>query len=262
MLLEVLDIGAPALSIAKWSELADLIMQKRDLYSNSYAELVIESYEGYIVGDINPSNGIFCDTPSLTRGEQLKALNTKMRSSFNGLLAKLAKSGFHSSHTDLIKAAYERTGESRTKDANLFFYYLVLRDKDLEFMESVLMEDENGDDAIKEEPQSSETEYSRRKKSAREREEKQRNIFSEKQIGLFRSIMSPDSASTDGNSTASLNDSMIAKNYATSETEKAKTTSLEVERLTSQLTHPQRDDIYTAEDIALLKQKLRRLMQL
>lgn len=105
MLIEVFDVGAPALSIPKWSVLADLIMQKRALYSNNYAELAIESYEGYIVGDINPSYGIFCDKPSLTRGEQLKALNTKMRSSFNGLLAKLAKSGFHSSHTDLIKAA-------------------------------------------------------------------------------------------------------------------------------------------------------------
>lgn len=253
-------MGAKALHIAKWNELVDIIMQKRHLYINNYTELVIPNYDGFIVGDLNPSNGIFCDTPALSRGEQMKCLNTKMRTSFNTLLAKLDKSGFHSSHTDLIKAAYERTGESRTKDANLFFYYLVLRGHDLEFMESVLMADENGEEIVPDENPTNETEYARRKKIAKDKEDKQRESQEERQIGIFRSIMSPESSCSD--TSTSLNNSMIAKNYASSATEKAKTTSLDVERITSQLTHPQRDDIYTAEDVALLKAQLKKLMQL
>ena len=79
MLIEVLDIGAPALSIAKWSELADLIMQKRALYSNSYAELAIENYEGYIVGDINPSNGIFCDGSEIAKHESTKCYQNHLK---------------------------------------------------------------------------------------------------------------------------------------------------------------------------------------
>ena len=253
-------MGAKALNLAKWNELVDIIMQKRHMYSNDHTELVIPNYEGFIVGDLNPAHGIFCDTPALSRGEQLKVLNTKMRTCFNTLLAKLDKSGFHSSHTDLIKAAYERTGESRTKDANLFFYYLVLKGHDLDFMESVLMMDENGEETAAEENLTNETEYAKRKKLFKDKEEKKRESQEERQIGIFRSIMTPESSVSD--TSTSLNNSMIAKNYASSETEKAKTTSLDVERITSQLTHPQRDEIYSAEDVALLKSKLKKLMQL
>ena len=139
---------------------------------------------------------------------------------------------------------------------------LVLKDKDLEFLTSVLIDNENDEELIKEEISGNETEYSRRKKAIKEKEMKNRESLEERQISIFRSIMTPDASSLDTPSSSSLNNSLIAKNYATSETEKAKTVTLDVERITSQLTHPQRDQIYNAEDVALLKLKLKKLMQL
>lgn len=125
-------------------------MEKRSRYSNPFRELLVDGVAGYPLCDFNPDQGVFASTPALSKGEQLHNLYTKTRNSYNVLLARLDKSGFHSAQDDLVKAAYDRTGEGRIKDASLFYFYLTVRETDLKFLDSTLQNDENGDEIVTE----------------------------------------------------------------------------------------------------------------
>jgi hypothetical protein len=151
--LGVLDLGAITWSKARWSVIADQIMLRQKKYSNPFRELTIDGVEGFPLGDINPDFGIFSSTAALEKGEQLQTLYTKIRNAYQILLARLDKSGFHSAHDELVKAALERTGEGRMKDIPLFFYYMTVRNTDLKFLDSTLQKDENGEEVnIEKEP--------------------------------------------------------------------------------------------------------------
>jgi hypothetical protein len=112
----VLDLGAIAWSKARWSVIADHVATEKIQQS-----LTIDGVEGFPLGDINPDFGIFSSTAALEKGEQLQTLYTKILNAYQILLARLDKSGFHSAHDELVKAALERTGEGRMKDIPLFF---------------------------------------------------------------------------------------------------------------------------------------------
>ena len=111
----------------------------------------------------DPDEGIFSSTAALEIAEQLHNLYTKTRNAYHILLARLGKSGFHAAHDELVKAAFERTGEGRIKDISLFFYYLTIRNTDLTFLDSNLQEDENGDEVAIEKEAITLSDYSKRK---------------------------------------------------------------------------------------------------
>jgi hypothetical protein len=190
-------------------------MLRQKKYSNPFRQLTIDGVEGFPLGDINPDFGIFSSTAALEKGEQLHTLHTKTRNAYQVLLARLDKSGFHSAHDELVKAALERTGEGRMKDIPLFFYYMTVRSIDLKFLDSTLQRDENGEENDIEIQPVNVSDYSKRKLAIKEKESNRRNVADERQIAFLKSVMSPDGNSKDIPPTAAVNESIIAKNNAT-----------------------------------------------
>jgi hypothetical protein len=174
-----LDAGGAAQTKARWTVLAEKIMERCSLYSNLFTDLDIPGF-GCVVNSVRPEHGIFCSTDSTPMGVQLKMLFVEMMNQYNILLAKLDKSG----HNKLDDArAYERTGvEGRPKDIALFYFYLVVRGHDIAFMSSVLEPfeingdsdpDQNSPDDGDDQPQ---TKYGKRKakKAAEDAERRKR----------------------------------------------------------------------------------------
>ena len=62
---------------ARWVDFAEVIMSKRETYVNMIGDTVITGADGLVLVDFDPSLGCFVDTPSLTKGAQLKALHKK-----------------------------------------------------------------------------------------------------------------------------------------------------------------------------------------
>jgi hypothetical protein len=274
--LGVLDLGAITWSKARWSVIADQIMLRQKKYSNPFRELTIDGVEGFPLGDINPDFGIFSSTAALEKGEQLQTLYTKIRNAYQILLARLDKSGFHSAHDELVKAALERTGEGRMKDIPLFFYYMTVRNTDLKFLDSTLQKDENGEEVNIEKEPVNLSEYSKRKLAIKEKESNRRNVADERQIAFLKSVMSPDGASKDVLPTAAVNDSIIAKNNATirreeknsayltsmTKTEETRNIIMEIDSIKNTLKDPEKENYLSPEDIDDLKFRLRELMGL
>lgn len=261
---------------AKWTLLCEKIMSKRHAYSNMYSQLRVPDTIGCVLAGVNPSLGYFGDTSALSKGVQLKEHHSKIRSLYNTVLQKLDKSGFHSAHEELLRATYDRTTEgNKVKDMGLFFYCLTVKDKDLDFLSSVLDKNETGEE-IEEEggKKSTETDYGKRQRFMKEREAKTRTVADERQIAMMRSVMTPDTGSSFV--TDELNKSIVAKNqlavltsekhavYLASLTagENIKTEILEMNNIKALLSDPNVLTYISMEDVTELKSKLRRLMKL
>ena len=159
---EVLEKGAVHAIAAKWTLIAEKIMERRSDYFNPYQELEISglksrlgalctfciSYKnnvknafpitadkGRLLADINPAKDAFQDTAKTSKVKQLKDLHTAMRSQYNLLLSRITASGSHSANEDLTLHAYNRCGvENRGKDVGLFFYYMCVKESELELV--------------------------------------------------------------------------------------------------------------------------------
>lgn len=250
-------MGAKSFFAVKWDELADQIMEKKYMYTNEFVNLSVEGHN-CVVADLDPKKGSFTDTPSLSRGELLRKLHHKTRGQYNALLGKLNTSGSHSNAGALIKEAYEWSGEKRTKDVGTFYYWLVLRNKDLKFLQSTLMDDENGDkvhaedEGPKEEKAASD--YSKRQLKLKEKEDLEREMKDEKQIKLFRSVFTPESESSNSRD---LNASLVQRNNAQAATERTKDKVLQIDMLMAILKNPDSKEVYSDEDFASIRKKIR-----
>lgn len=256
---------------AKWSNLAEVIMKSRDLYSNLFSGLAIDGIEGFVLEDINPAAGQFVTTPALSMGEQLKALHTKVRSEYNILLSKISKSGDHAAGGDLILAAYQRTGvENRPKDTSLFYYYMTLKDADLNFMVASLFSDESASEVsdLEVKDVSVETNYAKKQRKYLENVEKQ-NVASEaRQMALIKAVMTPARCSDSESSI--LNQSLVDKNIASADqksknalylsslasSEDAKKNAIKIETLMKVINDPATFGLLTQEQQEGLRQQL------
>ena len=168
-----------------------------------------------------------------------------MRSQYNLLISRITASGSHSANEDFILHAYNRCGvENRSKDVGLFFYYISVKEKDLEFLTATLFADESASEAPTAVAASGpvETIYAKRQRSIRESTEKREAAITEKSMTAMRSFMSPGA----DESTELLNTSIINRNNACAEestksaiyyetlktTEDAKKISCEIKTLT------------------------------
>ena len=73
-----LDLGAIHVTMARWTNLAEQFMQRRDGYSNEFKDLVVTGH-GTVLADIDPSRGVFYSTASQSMGKQFKELLTTAR---------------------------------------------------------------------------------------------------------------------------------------------------------------------------------------
>ena len=139
-----------------------------------------------------------------------------MRSQYNLLLSRITASGSHSANDDFVLHAYNRCGvENRGKDIGLFFYYMCVKEKDLEFLTATLFPDESASEATCQGVVNApvETIYAKRQRSIKESTEKREAAFTEKNITAMRSFMSPGA----DESTELLNTSIINRNNASAE---------------------------------------------
>ena len=196
---------------AKWTLLAAKIMMKRHTYTNVYVDLRVPDTIGCVLAGVRPFLGYFGDTSALSKGVQLKEHYGKIRTMYNTVLQKLDKSGFHSAHDELLRATYDRTTEgNKVKDMGLFFYCLTVKDKGLDFLSSVLHNDENGEEQEEESANDGETTYGKRKRFNRGKDAVRLAANDDRQIAILRSVMSPHS--NPSSNTEELNKSTIAKN--------------------------------------------------
>lgn len=156
----------------------------------------------------------------------------------------------------------------------LFFYCLTVKDKGLDFLSSVLHNDENGEEQEEESANDGETTYGKRKHFNREKDAVRLAANDDRQIAILRSVMSPHS--NPSSNTEELNKSTIAKNqmaiitaekqaiYITSLTaiEQVKSDILEINNIKSMLSDPLVATFCSPEDMAELRFKLRVLMKL
>jgi hypothetical protein len=135
-----------------------------------------------------------------------------MRSQYNLLLSRITASGSHSANEDFILHAYDRCGvENRGKDVGLFYYYMTVKDKDLEFLTATLFPDESASETKAAVANSGipESIYAKRQRSIRESQEKQQAAFTEKNMSAIKAFMSPGAEDNEA-----LNTSIINKNNA------------------------------------------------
>lgn len=250
-------------------------MLKRHTYTNLFVELRVPDTIGCVLAGVMPSLGHFGDTSALSKGVQLKEHHGKIRTLYNTVMQKLDKSGFHSAHDELLRATYDRTTEgNKVKDMGLFFYCLTVKDRDLEFLSSVLHDNENGEELDEGCVNDGETTYGKRKRFNREKDAERLAASDDRQIAILRSVMSPNTHSS--SITEELNKSTIAKNqmavitsekqaiYITSLTaiEQVKSDILEMNNIKSMLSDPLVATYCSQEDIIELRLKLRVLMKL
>lgn len=245
-------------------------------FYNLHKSLIITD-KGCVLSDIDPSKGVFSDTPKTPKGRQLRDLNTAMRSQYNILITRLSASGSHSANDDLILHAYNRCGvEGRGKDVGLFYYYLTVKEMDLEFLTAVLFEDESASQAVTNTPSSgpSETSYAKRQRTIKEAAERQQTALTERNMSAIRSFMSPSSGDNDAKSL--LNESIIKKNNATAfesnnsaqyfesmiSTEESKKKALEIDNLMKVMGNSAVYALFTQEDQDKMSMKLKSLMGL
>ena len=133
-----LDLGAVHAALARWTNIAESVMQRRDGYSNPFKSIIVTGH-GAVLADIDPAKGVFYSTASTPMGRQFKDLLTSTRKhdiaeklklndsctslnlyfhnhlgTQNMLLdGGIHKSGFNSESTELVDAAYLRTGSLR-----------------------------------------------------------------------------------------------------------------------------------------------------
>ena len=68
---EILDLGAVHVTLARWTNLAELVMQRRDEYSNPFKSVFITAH-GTVLADIDPAKGVFYSTASTPMGKQFE----------------------------------------------------------------------------------------------------------------------------------------------------------------------------------------------
>lgn len=79
-----LDLGAIHVTLARWTNLAESVMQRRDGYTNPFKSVLITAH-GTVLADIDPTKGVFYSTASTPMGRQFKDLLTTARKSKNTL---------------------------------------------------------------------------------------------------------------------------------------------------------------------------------
>lgn len=200
-----------------------------------------------------------------------------MRSQYNILVTRLTASGSHSADTDLILHAYNRCGvEGRGKDVGLFFYYLTVKEVDLEFLTAVLFDDESASQAAKtlSSTDPTETNYGKRQRTIKEAAEKQQTALTERNLSAIRSFMSPAPEDKEGKTL--LNESIIKKNNANAfesnnsaqyfvsmtSTEESKKKTLEIENLMKVMGNTAVYALFSEEDRDKMQTKLKSLMGL
>ena len=137
-----LDLGAVHVTLARWTNLAESVMQRRDGYTNPFRSVFITAH-GTVLADIDPTKGVFYSTASTPMGKQFKDLLTTARKSKLAYIAQLKpifqictlkrlgtqnmlldgrihKSGYNSESTDLVDQAYLRTGLLYCIDSTLY----------------------------------------------------------------------------------------------------------------------------------------------
>ena len=193
------------------------------MYSNSNVNVTISNGDksyGKVLADFRPEQGKFVASESTTSGQQLRALSTRMRGQYNILKEKLSVSGFNHSNEELIFAAYERCGAYlRAKDAALFYYWYLLHDKDVKFINATLEideqavnvdhDDEDNDGA----PAIDESSYKKRKRLMQEQSDKAVMKLETDRLTILKNVMFPNSPSVEGTNTE-LSESKIAMNHA------------------------------------------------
>lgn len=75
-----LDLGAVHVTLARWTDLAELVMQRRDGYSNPFKSVFITAH-GTVLADIDRAKGLFYSTASTPMSKQFKDLLTAARKS-------------------------------------------------------------------------------------------------------------------------------------------------------------------------------------
>jgi hypothetical protein len=250
-------------------------MAKKNRYGNPYMELVVPDTIGFVLSGVSPNLGHFGSTSKLEKGVQLKEHHGRIRTQYNTVLQKLDKSGFHSAHGELLRATYDRTTEgNKVKDMGLLFYCLTVKGKDLDFLSTVLHDNENGEEKEVEDKDDCETTYGKRQRSMKHKADARLAASDDRQINMLRSVMSPNGSAS--SSDDEVIKSTIAKNemsivtagkqalYITSLTvaEQVKSDILEMNNIKSQLSDVNASSYFSQDDINELRQRLRTLMKL
>jgi hypothetical protein len=233
-------------------------------------ETVVRGIDFKLLEDIDPSKGLFVTTRALGMGEQLRALHTKMRSGYNGLLSRIAVSGEHACGGDLLLAAYERTGvENKAKDVALFFYYLVVKDQDLNFLQASLFPDESAsEDKDVDISENTESNYAKKQRIHFEKAEKAHIAAEARQLAIIKAVMTPNNVKDSEN--GNMSQSVIEKNEASADSkknqslyykalasaEKAKKTSCNVDTLMKVMNNATAYELFTDSEKLQIKEKL------
>ena len=75
-----LDLGAVHVTLARWTNLVESVMQRRDGYSNPFKSVFVTAH-GTVLADIDPAKGVFYSTASTPMGKQFNDLLTAARKS-------------------------------------------------------------------------------------------------------------------------------------------------------------------------------------
>lgn len=62
-----LDLGAVHAALARWTNIAESVMQRRDGYSNPFKSIIVTGH-GAVLADIDLSKGVFYPTASTPMG--------------------------------------------------------------------------------------------------------------------------------------------------------------------------------------------------
>ena len=142
-----------------------------------------------------------------------------MRTSLNFLKTKISISGEHTAGGDLLRAAYERTGvKNRPKDASFFFYYMIVKDQDLDFMVASLLPNESAgesQDICNDDIVEHESNYARKQRKISDNAVKSQIANDARQIAIIKAVMTPTNSPKDDD--GSYTQSQIAKNMASAE---------------------------------------------
>ena len=77
-----LDLGAIHVTLARLTSIAEMVMSKRDGYTNSFKDVIITGH-GAVLADIDPAKGVFYSTASTPMSKQFKDLLTTAREFFD-----------------------------------------------------------------------------------------------------------------------------------------------------------------------------------
>ena len=185
----------------------------------------------------------------------------------------VAKAQF--SHKMICTVLYFPEGlENRPKDVGLFFFWMALREENLDFLKANLFTDESASERNVDEKnaddESERSNYAKRKRREEETALKRHNAMKQEQVALLREFMTPNSnTNNESPHNEAVNQSIIAKNQACVNDKKcnallteALTRSERVNNLMKVMENPMVFGMYDEMEQMEMKRELKRLVSL